>query len=234
MSPEAVMAWLSAEFVAQRNPERAIAMAAYMKNLFPFWGIPAPQQEQLAKRIYPQLKLVVDETWLTQTGQLLYHQSEREYHYFAVSLLRRFRDRLSPQAMSAVEHLLVTHSWWDTVDEIAAHIVGDLVRRWPTLLPQIEAYSVHDNLWLRRTAILHQLSYKQQTDRDRLFQYCTVNAASEEFFIRKAIGWALREYSKTDSEAVIEYVRQQRDRLSNLSKREALKRTPVDWREFAG
>jgi len=230
VKPAELVAWLATEFQAQSNPERAIAMSAYMKDLFPFWGIPAPEQEKIAKQIYPQLKPIVDAAWLSQASLLLYREQQREYHYFAVSLLSRYCDRLTLDSISIVEHLIVTHSWWDTVDGIASHIVGRLVQRFPSLTSTVDTYSTHENLWLRRTAILHQLSYKQQTDHNRLFRYCTLNADSTEFFIRKAIGWALREYAKIDSEAVIEYVRQNSDRLSNLSKREALKRTTVNWR----
>lgn len=231
-APEALVACVSAEFEAQHNPERSQSMAAYMKNLFPFWGIPAPQQTKIAKQVYAPLKSWVNEDWLTQAGLLLYQQAQREYHYFAVDLLSRFSDRLSPTAMPTVEQLVVTHSWWDTVDGIASHVVGSLARRFPELVPTLDHYSIHPNFWLRRTAILHQLSYKQQTDPDRLFQYCTSNAESKEFFIRKAIGWALREYAKTDSAAVIDYVWQHRHQLANLSKREALKHLKVDWQQW--
>ncbi|MBF2028861.1 MAG: DNA alkylation repair protein [Oscillatoriales cyanobacterium C42_A2020_001] len=232
MKPEALVEWVTKEFERRRNPEKAIAMAAYMQNRFPFWGIQAPEQGQIAKHIFPHLKPFVDQAWLEQAALLLYEQDQREYHYFAVNLLSKFGKQLTIAAMPTVEQLVVTHSWWDTVDAIASRIVGDLVLRFPELAATMDTYSTYDNLWLRRVAILHQLNYKQETDVERLFRYCATNAESKEFFIRKAIGWALREYAKTDSEAVIEFVRDNRDRLSNLSKREALKRTSVDWREI--
>ncbi|MDX2243632.1 MAG: DNA alkylation repair protein [Leptolyngbyaceae cyanobacterium bins.302] len=230
ISPQELVEWVRGEFERQQDAEKAIAMAAYMKNLFPFWGIQAPEQERIAKQIYPQLKPLVTEAWLGETALLLYRQPQREFHYFAVGLLRKFFAELTASSLPIVEELILTHSWWDTIDPLAYRITGGLVLKFPELLPTIEAYSTHENLWLRRVAILHQLDYKQKTDVERLFRCCTLNGASKEFFIQKAIGWALREYAKTDSEAVITYIRQHRDRLSNLSKREGLKRTAVDWR----
>lgn len=230
ISPQELVEWVRGEFEQQQDPEKAIAMAAYMKNLFPFWGIQAPAQEQIAKRMYPQLKPLVTEAWLGETALLLYRQPQREFHYFAVGLLRKFFAQLTACSLPIVEELILTHSWWDTIDPLAIHVMGGLVLKFPELLSNIEVYSTHENLWLRRVAILHQLAYKQKTDVERLFRICSLNAASKEFFIQKAIGWALREYSKTDHEAVITYIRENRDRLSNLSKREGLKRTSVDWR----
>ncbi|UBF26323.1 DNA alkylation repair protein [Kovacikia minuta CCNUW1] len=224
MIPLSLVQRITSEYEAHRNPEKAVKMAAYMKNLFPFLGIQTPEREALSKPIWAEITPFVTEPWLVEVALLLWEKDQREYQYAALSLLSKQVKLLSPVAMPAIEHLITHKSWWDTVDTIASRLVGSLVFRFPELLPTLEQYSTHDNLWLRRTAILHQLSYKQNTDAERLWRYCTLNADSKEFFIQKAIGWALREYSKTNRNAVVEYIQRNEHRLSNLSKREGLKR----------
>jgi 3-methyladenine DNA glycosylase AlkD len=118
---------------------------------------------------------------------------------------------------------MVEKSWWDSIDALTGQVVGPLVLRFPELKKEMDRCSRHPNFWLRRSAILHQLAYKDQTDPERLFGYCLNNAANPEFFIRKAIGWALRQYAHTDPQAVYNFVDNHRDRLSPLSIREALK-----------
>jgi 3-methyladenine DNA glycosylase AlkD len=117
--------------------------------------------------------------------------------------------------------MLITKSWWDTVDAVAADIVGRLVQRHPALVKTMDAWIADDNMWLQRTAILHQLRFKDQTDEKRLFGYCLKHGSQKEFFIRKAIGWALREYSKTNPAAVKKFVKTAP--LTNFSKKEAMK-----------
>jgi 3-methyladenine DNA glycosylase AlkD len=232
MTPADLVELITSQYEAHRNPEKAAGMTAYMKNLFPYLGIQTPDRETINKTFWATIRPLVSEDWLIQSALLLWEKDDREYQYAALNLLIRYVKSLSPTAMPAIERLIIHKSWWDTVDAIASRIVGNLVFRFPALLSTMNQYSIHENLWLRRTAILHQLSYKQSTDSERLFRYCTLNADSKEFFIQKAIGWALREYSKTNGEAVINYVRLNRDQLSNLSKREGLKRTSVDWKNI--
>ena len=125
--------------------------------------------------------------------------------------------------LADVEPLITSKSWWDTVDSLAGHTVGVLVAQHPELASTMDEWISSEDIWLARTAILHQLGYKAKTDRDRLFAYCLRRAADREFFIRKAIGWALREYSKTDAKAVHAFVRTNAGTLSSLSSKEALK-----------
>jgi 3-methyladenine DNA glycosylase AlkD len=119
--------------------------------------------------------------------------------------------------------LVVTRSWWDTVDTLAAHLVGPLVSLHPRLAEVTDAWLLDADRWLVRTAILHQLTYKEATDAKRLFRYCSMRANHSDFFVRKAIGWALREYAAVDPDEVVRYVQAHRERLSPLSKREALR-----------
>jgi 3-methyladenine DNA glycosylase AlkD len=124
--------------------------------------------------------------------------------------------------LPVAREFIITRSWWDTVDALATGVVGPLVLRNPELASVMDEWLASANIWLARTAILHQLRYREHTDSERLFSYCLARSADTEFFIRKAIGWALREYSKTDASAVRQFVAENEHNLSGLSKREAL------------
>ena len=146
---------------------------------------------------------------------------EREYQYAACDVIAAYVG-LSSERLLADLRFLVTHkSWWDTVDALAPS-VGALVLAHPQLRTELDAWIGDDNIWLARVALLHQLRFKTHTDSGRLFRYCRQRATDDEFFLRKAIGWALREYSKTDAAAVRRFVAADADRLSPLSRREAL------------
>ncbi len=129
----------------------------------------------------------------------------------------------TPAFLPVAEHMIATKSWWDTVDLLAANVVGPLVAATPALRSEMDRWLVSDDLWLARSALLHQLKWKGDTDADWLFAACLTRAGDTEFFLRKAIGWALREYSKTDAAAVRRFVSDHDAELSGLSKREALK-----------
>jgi 3-methyladenine DNA glycosylase AlkD len=148
---------------------------------------------------------------------------EREYQYVACGYLRRHVVRCSPAFIETAERLILTKSWWDTIDELSQNVVGPLVADHGELRTTMDRWIDADDVWLARSAILHQNRFKTRTDSNLLFSYCLHRAADREFFIRKAIGWALREYSKTDADAVIEFVRANGAALSGLTKTEALK-----------
>ncbi|MED2256361.1 DNA alkylation repair protein [Brevibacillus parabrevis] len=148
--------------------------------------------------------------------------AEREYQYVAMDLLEKRKKQLTPEHLPWIVHWITTKSWWDTVDYLAAHTTGKLFSLHPELIrPNVTAWVQGDDIWLARTAILFQLSYKAKTDQKLLFSLIESGAASNQFFIQKAIGWSLREYAKTEPEAVRGFA--ERTVLSNLSKREALK-----------
>jgi 3-methyladenine DNA glycosylase AlkD len=196
-------------------------MAAYMRDQFPFLGIPKPRRQELSREVLAG-RPAPDEATLAETALACWELPEREYQYFACEWLRRHAPVLTPESLPTVRHLVVTKSWWDTVDTLAAHVVGIMVGRYPELLPTMDDWAAGDDLWLIRTAILHQLRYRTHTDADRLFRYCAARATHRDFFIRKAIGWALREYAKTEPDAVRGFVHAH-PALSGLSVREALK-----------
>ena len=212
---------LTKEYEAARDPALAAPMTAYMRDLYPFLGIKAPPRRALNRRVLDGLARP-DEAQLTEVALACWALPEREYQHFAVDWLRQHAALLTPAFLPTARYLITTKSWWDTVDELAAHLVGPLVARHPALVSTMDDWVTDDDLWLVRTAILHQLRYKAQTDSDRLFRYCAVNAGHRDFFIRKAIGWALRQYAKTDPYAVRDFVASQ-PALSNLSVREAVK-----------
>jgi 3-methyladenine DNA glycosylase AlkD len=213
---------LTRTFEAARDPERAAGARAYMRDQFAFLGIPAPLQRTLARQVLaglprpgePDLRAIAVACWALP---------EREYQYFATDLLRKHAGRCSAGFLDTIRLLVTTKSWWDTVDLLAAHPVGTLVTNHPALVATMDAWADDADMWLARTAILHQLRYGPRTDADRLFRYCLARSDHRDFFIRKAIGWALREYAKTDPAAVREFVEAHRADLSPLSVREALK-----------
>ncbi|MEU7902535.1 DNA alkylation repair protein [Actinoplanes sp. NPDC049118] len=209
-------------FTAARDPERAERAAAYMRDQFAFLGLSAPTQRTLARGVLAGLPAPTEEE-LRTVVLACWDLAEREYQYFACDWLRRHVAVPGPEFLATARTLITVRSWWDTVDPLATRFVGGLVRRHPRLSAEMDAWSAEENLWLVRTAILHQLNYGAETDTDRLFGYCTRQAGHRDFFVRKAIGWALRQYARTDADAVRHYLARHGDALSPLSVREASK-----------
>jgi len=212
---------LRAIFEDHKNPEYAIPMSNYMKNKFEFLGMKTPVRKELLKEFFKQngypdiidLETIVRDLWKLP---------EREYQYVALNLLRRYAKKVPENFIDLYEYLIIDKSWWDSVDGIASWLVGVHFQRFPELKEiYIGKWMTSGNMWLQRTCILFQLGYKEKTDVMLLGHLIMTVADSEEFFLRKAIGWALREYSKTDQQAVINFV--ENNELSNLSKREAYK-----------
>ncbi|OHX21806.1 DNA alkylation repair protein [Chromobacterium sphagni] len=206
---------------AAADPARRPAMRAYMREQFDFLGVATPARRKLAAPWMKSLKNAGPEAWLA-LAEALWRQPEREFQYTAVDLLAKCAARLPADSLPRLLALAAEKSWWDTVDGLSAWVVGELVRANRPLQQRMDALSVDGDFWLRRVAILHQLYWKRETDAERLFVYCAANAGEGEFFIRKAIGWALREYGYTDPDSVRGFVAA--TPLSPLSRREALKR----------
>ncbi len=209
------------KFEANRNKELAGPMTAYLKNHFPFLGIKSPLRKELLKEQFveyslPELGQFFDEVWK------LYSLPEREYQYAAIALIEKMKKHLTTSDFSTLLQLIETKSWWDSVDSIAPHFVGHIVKLDRDYGKKIMLeWSLSDNMWTNRSAILHQLKFKQQTDTELLFHIIKLHSDSKEFFIQKAIGWALREYAKTNPDFVKVFVEEHP--LKPLSKREALK-----------
>ena len=212
---------LIALFEEHADAETAVPMVKYMRNKFEYLGIKTPLRRALFKQFLSEYGLPPGDE-LEDIVRQLWLMPQREYQYTAQGLLDRMKREIGPQHLPLLEYLLVTKSWWDTVDGLAAHQVGGLFARHPeTRMPAIERWRYSADFWLRRTTLIFQLRYKDKTDEALLFALINDNLGSKEFFINKAIGWALREYSKTDGTAVIDFV--QRTPLEPLSEREALK-----------
>lgn len=207
-------------FQAEQNLEQAAGMAAYMKNQFVFLGIPKPRRVKLQKEYIKQAQKKGEVDWESLFS--LWERPEREFQYTAVDYLRSMQDLLRPADIDNIKRLIVTKSWWDTVDLLASGPTGHLCLKHPELVvSRILPWAHSENLWLIRTALLYQLKYKASTDTQVLEQVILANRSSQQFFINKAIGWILREYSKTDKEWVARFLANHT--LAPLSVREASK-----------
>ncbi|MGW0753169.1 DNA alkylation repair protein [Streptomyces sp. NPDC002587] len=213
---------LTEVYAAAADPARARAMTAYMKDVAPFLGIPTPLRRELSRAVTKDMPRP-SEADCAALALRCWRLPEREYHYFAVDYLRRHVSRCSSGLLPVARHLITTVAWWDTVDLLAVHTVGPLVAADPALAEVMDEWIGDEDLWLARTALLHQLRFTSATDAARLFGYCRRQADHPDFFIRKAIGWCLREYAKTAPDAVRAFVEAERGSLSPLSVREALK-----------
>jgi 3-methyladenine DNA glycosylase AlkD len=207
---------LQRAYRAHADRTLAVGMRAYMRDQFPFLGLQRKTRDALDKTI------ALDGDPLA-IARACWDLPEREYQYFGMKLLRKHAKKLDAAAIDVVEELIVQKSWWDTVDELATNIVGPTVQRHASLLKRMDAWAKSPNLWLARTAILHQNKYKTKTDAARLFRYCEARATDKDFFMRKAIGWALRVYSETNPDAVRAFVGAHPE-LSPLSVKEALRK----------
>jgi 3-methyladenine DNA glycosylase AlkD len=213
---------LQAAFRGAADPARAVAMAAYMRDQFAFLGVPAPEQRRLSAPVIRAVPAPTEADVVGFTTQC-WAADEREYQYAGCDYAIRHVGRCSAAFLAHARVLITTKSWWDTVDALATRVVGPLVARTPALVAVMDEWIDSNDIWMARTAILHQLHYRADTDADRLFTYCERRAGDREFFLRKAIGWALREYSKTDPMEVRRFVAGHTSVLSALSAREALK-----------
>jgi 3-methyladenine DNA glycosylase AlkD len=197
------------------NAERAAPMAAYMKHHFEYLGIVTPQRRDACR-----LLIRTYDGNLLAAVSALWKLDEREYQYVACDLLRQHARKLQADNLPKLEKLVTSKSWWDSVDGLVPSI-GALVLREPQLSARMDELIDADNFWLQRVAILHQLAWKNETDQERLFRYCLHCADDNEFFIRKAIGWALRQHARVAPDAVRTFIKKHQCKLSPLSIREA-------------
>jgi 3-methyladenine DNA glycosylase AlkD len=209
---------LHAVLASVAEPARAPAMRAYMRDQFEYLGIPTPQRRLAAKPLLKQLKGAAPEILLQHASQL-WEQPLREYQYIAIDLLAMHWKQLDVTHLPALFSLVQRKSWWDTVDGLAG-VVSDVLRHQHD---DMDDALNHNNFWMRRIALLHQLGWRDKTDAERLFAYCLARAHEKEFFIQKAIGWALRDYARHAPDEVSDFTQWHRAKLSALSFREANK-----------
>ena len=215
--------YVFAELAAAADPVKAERMQAYMKTDMPFYGVQKPGRTHILRHLVKEFapenrseyeKLVV----------ALWALPHREEKYLAQGVAVRHNQFVVAQSLPLFSQMITEGAWWDFVDETATHMVRHLIisyadDTWPT----VDTWIHNEDMWLRRSAIICQVGAKEHTDAERLLRFCEQRAFEEEFFIRKAIGWSLREYAKTDPESVADFAISHREQLSRLSFREAIK-----------
>lgn len=228
MTPTAFRNEIKAALAPHAEAERAVAMRAYMRDNFDFIGVPTPLRRQAVLPVFKRLP-VENAEYLLACANVLWSLKQREYHYVATDLLAR---KWKVLAVADITHLLVLaqrNAWWDSIDPLAG-VVGDVLKAARAQTPQaqasMDAALQHESLWVRRIAMIHQLGWRDQTDETRLFGYACSLAGESDFFIRKAIGWALRDYAWHAPQAVSRFLSGSRDILSPLTLREASKHLP--------
>lgn len=208
-------------FKSHADAETAVGMKKYMRDQFEFLGLKTPVRKELTRQFFKEYGLP-DIERLPQITDELWELPEREFQYCAIELLLRFKKHLLPEHLPLMERMITRKSWWDTVDGIAPNGVGALFKNFPGLIPfKTEEWIESGNIWLQRSAILFQLKFKEETDRKLLFEIILRFKDSREFFIQKAMGWALREYAWRHPDVIEDFVF--KNTVPPLTKREALK-----------
>jgi 3-methyladenine DNA glycosylase AlkD len=208
-------------FSAQANSSNASAMRRYMRDQFEFLGLKTPLRRGLIKDLG---KLDFEVPDLMQLVRALWQLPQREYQYAAIDLLAIHKKKLDIAQLDGMLSLAQEKSWWDSIDGLAS-VAGDVLfaQRAQQSQLHMDAALRHSNIWVRRIAMTHQLGWRLATDETRLWSYALALAHEDDFFIRKAIGWALRDYARWQPEAVGAFVQAHRAQLATLSVREALK-----------
>jgi 3-methyladenine DNA glycosylase AlkD len=217
---------LGSAFGKAADPEKAVAMQRYMKSAMPFFGVNAGPLREICKAVFDEHPLPDAGAWRATCTELWRSAKHRELRYAAVELTgwRPYRAYLDLDAMPMLERMIVEGAWWDFVDVLATNRVGPILKAHPKPMKKaLRQWAKGEDLWKRRTSILAQNKFKDETDLALLYACIEPSIESKEFFLRKAIGWALRELAKTDPVEVERYVSENAERLSGLSKREALK-----------
>ena len=227
-SIDAQLAQIEAALRPLADAQQAVPMRAYMLNQFAFLGIRATPRRQALRGLPKMSSWSASE--LLALADRLWDLPEREFQYVAVDLLAKYHRQLGPDSLAHLLQLVQRKPWWDTVDALAG-VVGDILLRERPAQPDVQramdACLGHSSLWVRRVAMLHQLGWKAQTDEVRLLHYALALAPESEFFIRKAIGWALRDHARSRPEAVRAFLAQHAQSLSGLTRREAGKHLGV-------
>lgn len=221
MTPTDYLNKVQTIFSEHGDPERAEKQMQYMRNQFDYYGLIAPVWQGLIKEIFKTEGIFYGDE-LREFVRACYADGRRELYYAGIEMYQKAMKKEPEDGIWFLEELIKTDSWWDTVDWLSK-LVGIHIQRFPHLLqPVTEKWISTEDIWLQRSAIICQRFYKKNTNTDLLFDYIKRTADSDEFFIQKGAGWALRDYSKIDGDAVIDFVNKN-PQLSNLTKREALK-----------
>ena len=204
------------------DPDNASYMTDYMRGQFQYFGVKTTLRRDVLKQVISEHKAELNDN-IRDITLNLYKLPQRELHVSATEIFEKnLRKTYLKKDIAIIEKLITQNSWWDTVDFIAKQILGKYLLRYPEEIPNvISKFSASKDMWLNRSAILFQLGYKSNTNQDILFKQCEIHKHSDEFFIQKAIGWALREYGKTNPNSVLNFVNLAT--LKPLSHREAIR-----------
>ena len=204
----------------KRNEENSVKMAKYMKNKFDFLGIPRSELKKIEKIYFKEIKSqeYIDYDFVNKC----YEDVHREFQYLSINYLINKKKFLTKEDIPFIKNLIITKSWWDTSDMID-RLIGDMALKDTSINEIIIKWSKDENIWLRRVSIIHQLLRKEKTNTELLETIIVNNLENNEFFINKAIGWALRDYSKTNKEWVSNFINKYKDKMANLSIKEASK-----------
>lgn len=208
------------------NPEKAPGMQAYMKSEMTYLGVQTPTLKAICREVFTVHPLETQECWLEAILTIWREADYREERYAAIKLAEHpaYRGFQTLDALPCYEEMVTDGAWWDYVDAIASRLVGNLFGQYPEQMKtRMLEWAYSSNIWKRRTSIICQLRFKEATDFELLRACIAPSVEHPEFFLRKAIGWALREYAKTNPDEVVAYITDNADRLSALSKREALR-----------
>lgn len=221
-APEKYLGFLREALEPHADPAYAVQMKAYLRNKFEFFGMRSPLRKVIFKEFFENRGIPSPES-LPATVDLLLNEEEREFHYFAIEAAASHRKLWDERSVRLFESMAVRRSWWDSVDYIRSVCLKEYFLQFPGLREEITAcWTGSDNFWLQRLAVTFQIGYKARTDTALLLKNIDAVKGSDEFFVQKSIGWALRDYGKTDPGFVGDYV--SRAGLKPLSRREALKR----------
>jgi 3-methyladenine DNA glycosylase AlkD len=223
LSNKAVIAHVEKRLLSLADADKALEMAAYMKTDMPFYGVQKPDRINILRELKKDFKPATEAEYQSAI-KALWKRKHREEKYIAINYAALFPQFMTPQVIPLCEQMIREGQWWDFVDSITVDIIAAILRKYPTeTRPLIDAFSEDENFWIRRAALLAQLNHKKETSHQHLFAYIKKMSAEKEFFIRKAIGWALREYSKSEPERVRQFLEQNKSKLSPLSMREGSK-----------
>lgn len=215
------IATLEQEFEINRDEQIALEQKRYLKDRFEHFGIKTPQRRELQKPFFEKAFLPSKQEMI-KIVHLLWEKPEREFQYFSQELAFKYKKQPNKNDIQLFEYMVTHKSWWDTVDFIAVKLMGNYFKTFPDeKKTYVNKWIVSNNMWLQRSALLFQLKYKSDLDVELLHYAITSLLPSKEFFINKAIGWTLREYSRTNRNWVEEFV--DHTKLSPLSKKEALR-----------
>lgn len=214
--------FIDSELRSVADPLKATEMKAYMKDVAPYHGVPSPIRKSISKGLWSEFSAQIKPNWRELIVEL-WMMEERECQYIAMDLMMKTNRSLIPEDIQLFEKLITTKSWWDTVDFLASNMIGAYFIKFPERINEfIDHWSTGDNLWLIRTSLIYQLKYKEKTDFAQLKKIILMHKDSKEFFINKAGGWALRQYSKFNKEEVRNFLESNED-LPKLVVREGSK-----------